>query len=81
MNYPIYCTFNEDSGFVELRAKDGSMIAVNCSALEDELDLSRNQRTDLDWLIYNQPLEYIRMVLSGELESYLRGPLEHGLED
>ena len=81
MNYPIYCTFNMDSGCVELRAKDGSMIAVNRSTLEDELDLSQNQRTDLDWLIYNRPLEYIRMVLSGELESYLRGPLMHGLED
>ena len=74
MNQPVYCTFNEDSGFVELRAKDGS-------TLEDELDLSRNQRTNLDWLIYNRPLEHIRMVLSGELESYLRGPLKHGLED
>ena len=81
MNYPIYCTFNENSGFVELQGHDGSMVAVNCSALEDELDLSRSQRTDLGWLIYNRPLEYIRMVLSGELESYLQGPLKHGLED
>ena len=48
MNYPIYCTFNEDSAFAELQGNDGSMIAVNCSALEDELDLSRNQRTELN---------------------------------
>ena len=48
MNHPIYCTFNEDSGFVELQGHDGSMIVVNCSALEDELDLSRNQRTELN---------------------------------
>lgn len=81
MNHPIYCTFNVLSGFVALQGNDGSMIAVNCSALENELDLSQNQRTDLDWLIYNRPLEYIKMVLSGELESYLLGPLKHGLED
>jgi len=27
---------------------------------------------ELDWLIYNVPLEYAQMVLDGSLESYLR---------
>ena len=39
------------------------------------------QRAELDWLIYNKPLEYVQLVLSGNLERYLQGPYEHRLED
>ena len=38
-------------------------------------------RTEMDWLIYNAPLEYARMVLDGTLEGYLREASGlHGLE-
>ena len=36
---------------------------------------------DLDWLLYNAPMEYASLVLSGEMESYLKGPALHGIED
>lgn len=40
-----------------------------------------NQRSELDWLIYNKPLEYAQLVLDGDLEVYLRGAPEHRLMD
>ena len=36
---------------------------------------------DLNWLLYNAPMEYAGLVLSGEMENYLKGPALHGMED
>ena len=39
-------------------------------------------RTEMDWLIYNAPLKYARMVLYGTLEGYLKEVSGmHDLED
>ena len=77
----ISCEFNMDSGCVEARFTDGSVIAVDCSAVETALDANTLQRAELDWLIYNKPLEYVRAVFSGEIEDYVKGPMEHRLMD
>lgn len=39
------------------------------------------QWSELDWLIFNKPLEYAQLVLGGDLEGYLRGAPEHRLMD
>ena len=70
-----------DTACVELRLFNGSMIAVDTIALENEVADNMYQRADLDWLIYNKPLEYIQLVLSGDVEKYLQGPFEHRLKD
>ena len=33
----LSCAFNMDSGRVELKFNDGSMIAINCTAVENEV--------------------------------------------
>ena len=70
-----------DSGCVEARFIDGSMIAVDCRAVETALDADTWQRSELDWLIYNKPLEYMQAVFSGEIEEYVKGATEHRLMD
>lgn len=72
MNKLISCEFNIDSGCVELRYADGSMVAIDCTAVENSIETTMNQRSELDWLIYNAPLDYAELVLSGELEEYLK---------
>ena len=57
---------------VELRYSDGSMISINCTAVEDEVANSRFQRSELDWLIYNDPLSYAELILNADPEEYLR---------
>ena len=37
----------------------------------DEYGNTPAQRAELDWLLYNKPLEYTRLVLRGEMEHYL----------
>ena len=68
----LSCEFNMDTGCVELRCSDDSMISINCTAVEDEVANSRFQRSELDWLIYNDPLSYAELILNGDPEKYLR---------
>lgn len=68
----LSCEFNMNTGCVELRYSDGSMISINCTAVEDEVANSRSQRSELDWLIYNDPLSYSDLILNGNPEEYLR---------
>ena len=67
---------------VEARFADDSAVAIDCIAIEDEYGNSPAQRAELDWLLYNKPLEYAQLVLGGETEHYLSLACEHGrLED
>ncbi len=66
------CQFNMDSGCVELCYSDGSMLAIDCTAVENSIETTMNQRSEMDWLIYNAPLDYAELVLNGELEDYLK---------
>ena len=68
----LSCKFNIDTVCVELKYSDGSMISINCTAVEDEVTNSRFQRSELDWLIYNDPLSYAELILNGDPEEYLR---------
>ena len=64
----LSCEFNMDTGCVELRYSDGSMVSLNCTAVEDEVANSRFQRSELDWLIYNDPLSYAELILNSDPE-------------
>lgn len=72
MSKLLSCEFNIDTANVELRYSDGGMIAVDCTEIENAVATSINARTELDWLVYNAPLEYAELVLCGDLEGYLR---------
>ena len=77
MSRLISCEFNFDTGCVELVFEDGSKIAINCTAVENEIADNRFDRAELDWLIYNKPLEYADLVLNGGIEEYCKGSHEH----
>ena len=66
------CKFNMDTGCVELLLRDGRMISIDCTGVEDELDVTMAQRTELDYLIYNDPLGYADLILNGDPEEYLK---------
>ena len=76
-----HCEFNMDTNCVEVRFSDGSMLAIDCEAVEELYDISIANRSELDWLIYNNPLEYAYHVLNGSVPDYLKGNHEHRLMD
>ena len=78
----LSCRYNMDTNRVEARFTDGTTLAIDCIAIEDEYGSSPSQRAELDFLLYNKPLEYAQLVLGGEIAHYLSLGCEHGiLED
>lgn len=68
----ISCEFNIDTACVELRYADGAVLSIYTPGVDDSFDTTIAMRAEMDWLIYNDPLSYAKMVLDGSLESYLR---------
>ena len=76
------CKFNMDTGCVELLLRNGRKVFIDCTVVEDELDVTMAQQTELDYLIYNDPLSYADLILNGDPEEYLKKVAgSHGLED
>ena len=76
------CKFNMDTGCVELLLRDGRMISINCTGVEDALDVIMAQRPELGYLIYNDPLAYADLILNGDPKEYLKNVVGgHGSED
>ena len=68
----LSCEFNIATACVELKLADGTMISIDCTAVENEVADNMYQRSELDWLIYNAPLEYADLILNGDPEKYLK---------
>ena len=49
----LSCEFNIDTACVELRLTDGTLISIDCTAVENEVADNMYQRSELDYLIYN----------------------------
>ena len=77
----ISCEFNMNTVCVELRFSDGTMIAIDTIAVENEVTDNMYQRSELDYLIYNAPLEYADLILNGDPEAYLKVVLEYKPHD
>ncbi len=67
MSKLIFCQFNIDTDSVELVFDDGSRISIDFTAVENEVADNRFQRSELDYLIYNDPLAYADLILNSEL--------------
>ena len=65
MKHLLSCEFNFDTVCVELKFSDGTMIADNMY-----------QRSELDYLIYNDPIAYADLILNGNPEAYLKAVTE-----
>ena len=68
----LSCAFNMDTACVELKFDNGTMIAIDTIAVENEVADNMYQRSELDWLIYNAPIEYADLILNGDPEKYLK---------
>lgn len=76
-----HCFYNIDTASVEVTFSDGSVLSIYSPAVDDVLDLNMSQQTDLDRLMYNKPLEYAQLILSGEIVDYFQHSPMHGLEE
>ena len=73
----LSCAFNMDTVCVELKFDDGAMIAIDTIAVENEVADNMYQRSELDYLIYNDPVAYADLILNGDPEIYLKTVTEY----
>lgn len=73
----LTCEFNTDTACVELKYSDGSMIAIDTIAVENEVANNMYERSELDYLIYNNPAAYADLILNGDPKAYLKAVTEY----
>ena len=71
------CKFNMDTGCVEVKYADGSMIAINCTKVENEVARNMYEASELDWLIYNAPMDYVNLLLHDNIREYLNNVTDY----
>jgi len=72
LEHLISCEFNIDTACVELKFADSSIISIDCTAVENEISSNMYQRSELDYLIFNDPVAYADLILNGTPEVYLK---------
>lgn len=77
INNIISCEFNIDTACVEVKLIDGSMVPIDCIAVENEYANNMYETSELDFLIYNEPMSYVRLLLSGKMEEFLRNNTDY----
>ena len=73
----VSCEYNFDNCCVELKFTDGSVIAIDTIAVENEVADNMYQRSELDYLIYTDPIGYADLILNGNPETYLKTVTEY----
>ena len=68
----LSCEFSMDTACVELKYADGTVLSIDCIAVENEAARNMYEQSELDYLIYNDPLAYADLILNGDVEDYLR---------
>ena len=72
MDKIISCEFNIDTACVEVKYADGSMISIDCTRVENEVARNMYEDSKLDWLVYNAPMDYVNLLLHGDIREYLK---------
>lgn len=72
----ISCEFNIDTACVEAKYADGSMISIDCTLVEAEVARNMYESSELEWLVYHAPVDYVNLLLHGDVREYLKNVTE-----
>ena len=73
----ISCAYHEDSQTVELLYTDGTLLDIDCMAVEDEVTRNMYKRSELDYLLSHDPVGYADLILNGNVDAYLRNVTDY----
>lgn len=71
------CYFDMDIGCVVAWMVDGHILSIDCTKIEQVEAENMWQRSELDWLIYNDPVAYVELILNGDPKMYLQAVTEY----
>ncbi len=72
MVYVKRCEYDLDTGKLEMEDVEGIRYSIDVYAVEDLCADTMYERSALDDLLYNKPVEYVNLLLAGELRDYVR---------
>ncbi len=73
MKMSIYYAFYDmDTNRVYAWQADRSIVAIDCTAVENVEADNLYQRSELDYLIWNDPTAYAELILNGDPQKYLQ---------
>lgn len=67
------CAFNHDTACVDLIFDSGEVISIYTVEVENQIETGMAGRSKMDWLIFNEPMTYVQLILSGEMQDFLDG--------
>ena len=68
----IYSEYDMDSGYVYAKFISGDIVLIDCDEIEKTYANNMYERSELDYLIYNDPASYVELVLGNDVEKHLR---------
>ena len=66
----LECEYNWDNGCIEVKYIDGEMLQIKCDEIEEALETTTYSLAKVRQLKFDEPVEYVRMVLSGVMQDY-----------
>ena len=73
MKMDIYCAFYDmDTNKVYAWQSDRNIVAIDCTVVENVEADNLYQKSELDYLIWNDPTAYADLILNGNPQKYLR---------
>lgn len=64
----IGCEYNMDNSYVEVYYSDGNVLRLKCEEIQASLRTAEQSLAKLHKLLDSKPIEYVAMVLSGEMQ-------------
>ena len=72
-----FATYDMDSGYVITRLASGDIILIDCDSIEAKYAENLYHRSELDYLIWNDPAAYAELITEGDPKSYLMSAVDH----
>ena len=73
----VFAKFDMDAGCVYALTDDCNLILIDCDKVEEAYADNMFERSNLDYLIYNDPKAYAELVWDQYPESYLKTTTEY----
>ena len=71
MLYVKSCDYNIDTGRLEMEDIFGNQYWIDVYEVENECADNLYQRSSLDYLLYNEPVKYVNLLLEGKPREYV----------
>jgi hypothetical protein len=66
-----YATYNQNCNSIDVTTFDNMLLRINCNKAEDRIVTTGCSQCALNTLAIDEPLEYARLVLDGEMQTWV----------